>query len=60
MPLPKNVTKTLYKSLVQPLFDYCDVAWSPGMVYVMSFTFGSLLAFLKYVESVHTLFRFGA
>ena len=30
MPLPKNVTKTLYKSLVQPLLDYCDVAWSPA------------------------------
>ena len=30
MPLPKNVTETLYKSLVQPLLDYCDVAWSPG------------------------------
>ena len=22
--------KTLYKSLVQPLLDYCDVPWSPG------------------------------
>ena len=30
MSLPKNVTETLYKSLVQPLLDYCDVAWSPG------------------------------
>ena len=30
MPLPKNVMETLYKSLVQPLLDYCDVAWSPG------------------------------
>ena len=30
MLLPKNVTETLYKSLVQPLLDYCDVAWSPG------------------------------
>ena len=28
MPLPKNVTETLYKSLVQPLLDYCDLAWS--------------------------------
>jgi len=24
MSLPKNVTETLYKSLVQPLLDYCD------------------------------------
>ena len=30
MPLPKNVTETLYRSLVQPLLDYCDVAWSPA------------------------------
>ena len=28
----KNVTETLYKSLVQPLLDYCDVAWSPGAI----------------------------
>ena len=28
MPLPKNVMEILYKSLVQPLLDYCDVAWS--------------------------------
>ena len=27
MPLPQNVTETLYNSLVH---DYCDVAWSPG------------------------------
>ena len=27
-PLPKNVTETLYKSLVRPLLDYCDLAWS--------------------------------
>ena len=30
MPLPWHVTQTLYKSLVQPLLDYCDVAWTPG------------------------------
>ena len=30
MPLPKNVTETLYKLLVRPILDYCDVAWSPG------------------------------
>ena len=30
MPLPKNVMETLFKSLVQPLLDYCDVAWSPA------------------------------
>ena len=29
-PLPKNMTVTLHKFLVQPLLDYCDVAWSPG------------------------------
>ena len=29
MSLPKNVTETPYKSLVRPLLDYCDVAWSP-------------------------------
>ena len=27
MPLPQNVTETVYNSLVH---DYCDVAWSPG------------------------------
>ena len=30
MPLPQNVMVTLYKFLVQPLLDYCDVAWSPA------------------------------
>ena len=29
MSLPKNVTETLYKSLVWPLLNYRDVAWSP-------------------------------
>ena len=32
MPLPRNVMVTLYESLVQPLLDYCDVAWSPGAI----------------------------
>ena len=29
MPLPKEVTSKLYRALVQPHLDYCDVAWSP-------------------------------
>ena len=29
IPLPKEVTSKVYRALIQPLLDYCDVAWSP-------------------------------
>ena len=29
--LPSKVTVKLYKSFILPIFDYCDVIWSPHL-----------------------------
>ena len=44
LPLPPNIISLLYKALILPIFDYCDIVWSP-----------STIKLVNSIESLHGL-----